>query len=107
MVAKRQATRQGARAVKKAKLDPVSAKLKDVLDALSREDCELMGSDIYREGILAALPLAVGLGAAKDERHAYQEQVASIVLEILKATEDKFEKSLAAAKEELSGAQAS
>lgn len=106
MVAKRQAT-QGARAGKRAKLDPVSAKVKEVLDALSREDCELMEPATYREGILAAVPLAIGLGAAKDERHAYQEQVAQIVFETLKATEEKFEKSLAAAKDELSAAQSS
>jgi len=106
MVAKRQAT-QGARAGKRAKLDPVSAKVKEVVDALSREDCELKGPAIWREGILAALPLAIGLDAAKDERHAYQDQVAQIAFEVLKATEEKFEKSLAAAKEELCAAQSS
>jgi len=100
MVAKRQATHQQTRAVKKAKLDPVSAKVKEVLDALQRDDCEVGSVPIFREGLMAGFPLAMGLGAAKDERHSYQEQLGNIVLEILQATASKFQESYEAAKGE-------
>jgi len=99
MVAKRQGGAIG-RPAKKAKLDPVSKKVKEVLDALSHEDCEVGGTPAYREGLRAAFPLAVGLGAAKDERHAYQDKVANIVLEVLRVTKAKFEERLNAAKGE-------
>lgn len=99
MGAKRQATRQQTKAVKRAKLDPVSAKVKDVLDALQRDDCEVHSSS-FREGLIAAFPLAMGLGSAKDERHAYQDKVGSIVLEILQTTEAKFKESHKVAKDE-------
>eukprot|EP00746_Dinoflagellata_sp_MGD_P160576 gnl/MRDRNA2_/MRDRNA2_87411_c0_seq1.p1 gnl/MRDRNA2_/MRDRNA2_87411_c0~~gnl/MRDRNA2_/MRDRNA2_87411_c0_seq1.p1 ORF type:complete len:376 (+),score=129.08 gnl/MRDRNA2_/MRDRNA2_87411_c0_seq1:81-1208(+) len=92
MGAKRQATRQQTRGVKKAKLDPVSAKVKEVLDALERDDCEVH-SQSFREGLIAAFPLAMGLGSAKDERHSYQEKVGSIVLEILQTAEAKYQES--------------
>jgi len=85
--------------VKRAKLDPVSAKVKEVLDALERDDCEVHSSS-FREGLIAAFPLAMGLGSAKDERHSYQEKVGSIVLEILQTTEAKFQESYKVAKEE-------
>merc|ERR1719235_2763926 len=48
----------------------------------------------------------MGLDAAKDERHAYQERVGGMVLEILKANKDKFEKSHQAAKDEHAAAEA-
>jgi len=99
MGAKRQATVMKTRGVKRAKLDPVSAKVKEVLDALERDDCEVHSSS-FREGLIAAFPLAMGLGSAKDERHSYQEKVGSIVLEILQTTEAKFEESHKVAKEE-------
>jgi len=100
MGAKRQVARQPARGVKRAKLDPVSAKVKEVVDALQRDDCEVGGAPSYREGLISAFPLAMGLGAAKDERHAYQDQVGNIVLEILQATANKFQESHQAAKNE-------
>lgn len=106
MVAKRQATKQQARANKKLKLDPVSAKVKEVVDALERDDCEVGGPASFREGLIAAFPLAMGSGAAKDERHSYQEKVGSIVLEILKTTETKFQESYKVAKEEHTAADA-
>lgn len=106
MGAKRQATRQQARGAKKAKLDPVSAKVKEVLDALERVDCEVGDAPNWREGLIAAFPLAMGLGCAKDERHSYQEKVGSIVHEIFQTTEAKFQETHKAAKEEHAAANA-
>jgi len=106
MVAKRQATRQQGRAGKKAKLDPVSAKVKEVMDAFQRDDCEVAGMPEFMEGLVAAFPLAMGFGAAKDERHEYQEKVGNIVLQFLQTTEAKFQESHKAAKAEHSSAEA-
>lgn len=105
MVAKRQATRQQGRAVKKVKHDPVTAKVKEVLDAFQRDDCDVGGSPSFREGLVAAFPMAMGLGAAKDERHEYQEKVGNMVAEFLAATKDKFEESHKAAKDEHTAAE--
>jgi len=105
MGAKRQATRQPARAGKKAKLDPVSAKVKEVLDALERDDCEV-SPPTFREGLIAAFPLAMGVGCAKDERHSYQEKLGNVVLEIFQTTKAKFEETHKAAKEEHAAADA-
>jgi hypothetical protein len=94
------------RGAKKAKLDPVSAKVKEVLDALQREDCEVGGPPTWLEGLVAAFPLAMGLEAAKDERHAYQEKLGNMVLEILQVTKAKFEESHKAARDEHAAAEA-
>lgn len=106
MGAKRQATNKQTRPVKKAKLDPVSAKVKEVLDALERDDCEVGGTPSFREGLIAAFPFAMGLGSAKDERHSFQEKLGSIVLEIFQTTEAKFQESHKAAKDEHAAADA-
>lgn len=106
MVAKRQATRQPARAAKKVKLDPVSAKVKEVVDTLQRDDCEVGGPSSFKEGLIAAFPLAMGLGSAEDERHSYQQTVGGIVLEILQTSEAKRHESHTAAKEEHAAADA-
>lgn len=94
------------RAGKRGKLDPASAKVKEVLDALQREDCDVGGTPDYLQGLVAAFPLAMGFEAPKDDRHAYQEKVGKMVLEILQANETKFQESHKAAKDELAEAQA-
>jgi hypothetical protein len=105
MGAKRQITQKQTRGGKKAKLDPVSAKVKEIVDALERDDCEVGGPPSFREGLVAAFPSAMGLGAAKDERHAYQDKVGDIVLEILQTTQAKFQASHKAVEAEFAAAE--
>lgn len=87
------------KAPKKLKLDPVTVKVNEVLDALSKDECEVPGPPSCREGLLAAVPHALGLGAAIDERHVFQTSVARMVGDILNASEVKLQQILKEAKE--------
>lgn len=95
-MARGRGTKRGARgtgrpATKRAKQNPITAKVKELIKFLEDDEAtEVPGPESCREGILAAAPHALGFGAAIDERHAMQAKVVTIVGEVLDASETKW-----------------
>jgi len=90
---------QNGKAAKKPKLDPITEKIEQVLDALRMQECEVPEPRTCLDSFLGAVPYALGHGAASNERHEYQTSVANMVGEILSATEVSWQQRVKQAKD--------
>eukprot|EP00746_Dinoflagellata_sp_MGD_P161946 gnl/MRDRNA2_/MRDRNA2_89298_c0_seq1.p1 gnl/MRDRNA2_/MRDRNA2_89298_c0~~gnl/MRDRNA2_/MRDRNA2_89298_c0_seq1.p1 ORF type:complete len:383 (-),score=145.48 gnl/MRDRNA2_/MRDRNA2_89298_c0_seq1:198-1346(-) len=110
MAGKRAAAPLSPMKKKLKKSHPVNVNLEKVEGALHDHGIEVPGSKVYRKMLIAALPKAMGDGAAAEERHACQKVIVDAIGEAFSAEVTKWTAKQAEAKAELdaaSGAKAS
>lgn len=85
--------------MKKAKKsDPVKENQDIVMKYLKdTESCDVQGPDTCRDMLIQALPHALGLGAASDERCPFQTNLGSFIGEVISASAAKWQGQVSAA----------
>jgi len=101
MVGKRAAPPLSPMKKKLKKSHPVNVNLDKVEMALHDNSVEVPGSKVYRKMLIAALPKAMGDGAAAEERQACQKVIADAIGEAFSAEVTKWTEKDASAKAEL------
>lgn len=108
MVAKRtRGSGSPARSPKKARVTrQVNKALEAVADALADRAVDIDGPKTNRKMLQGAVVESLGMGAAKDERHKYQDLVIGYIASVLQADEQKHQAAAAAAQGEFDAANA-
>merc|ERR1719364_230869 len=85
--------RAGSPPMKKAKKgDPVKENLDKVLKYLKDSDhCDVQGPETCRDMLIQALPHALGMGAASDERCEFQANLGSFIGEVITGSVAKWQ----------------
>jgi len=99
---KRQA-KSPMKSAKKAKVDEVGPKIKELAEVLSNPACDVPGPSGNRAMLLGALPHA--LADYSDERHGYQTTVSKLIGEVMNGWVAKWEQKVADSKANVDAAE--
>jgi len=89
---------------KKAKKDPIAAKVEMITDALQAENFEVAGSSTNRQMLVALAPTI--LSTPRDLRHSHQEQLGGMVTEVFEKEEARLQTQVAETQTKVDGVNA-